>query len=87
MQVQDSIYRDATQSVENRVRVEDCDAIVAAWLPGSEANAIADVLVGDAPFTGKLPFTWFKSMEQLPLTNLQNSKDQPLWQFGFGLSS
>lgn len=66
--------------------VEYCDAIVAGWLPGSEANAIADVLLGDVPFTGKLPFTWFKSMDQLPLSKLQASDEKPLWQFGFGLS-
>lgn len=34
------------------------DAIIAAWLPGSEGSGIADVLFGDYPFTGKLPITW-----------------------------
>lgn len=33
-------------------------AFVAAWLPGSEGAGVADVLFGDAPFTGTLPFTW-----------------------------
>jgi len=65
--------------------VEQCDAIVAAWLPGSEASAIADVLVGDVPFTGKLSYTWYASMDQLPLSNIKNSDDKPLWEFGFGL--
>lgn len=65
--------------------VDHCDAIIAAWLPGTEANAIADVLLGDVPFTGKLPFTWIKSMDQLPLAHLKASDEQPLWQFGFGL--
>lgn len=36
----------------------DWDAIVAAWLPGSEGAGIADVLFGDYPFTGKLPIEW-----------------------------
>ena len=57
--------------------VDLCDAIVAAWLPGTEANAIADVLVGDVPFTGKSAYTWYKSMDQLPLSNLQASGEDP----------
>ena len=65
--------------------VEDCDAIVAAWLPGSEASAIADVLVGDYPFTGKLPYAWVRTMKQVPLSALRESGEDPLWEFGFGL--
>ncbi len=34
------------------------DAIVAAWLPGSEGQGIADTLFGLAPFTGTLPVAW-----------------------------
>ncbi len=34
------------------------DAFVAAWLPGTEADGIADVLFGAHPFTGKLSYTW-----------------------------
>lgn len=33
-------------------------AFVAAWLPGSEAQGIADLLFGDKGFQGRLPFTW-----------------------------
>lgn len=36
------------------------DAIVAAWLPGSEGEGVADVLFGKSSFTGKLPITWKK---------------------------
>lgn len=36
------------------------DALVAAWLPGSEGGGIADALFGAAPFTGRLSFTWPK---------------------------
>jgi beta-glucosidase len=40
-------------------RVADhCDAIVAAWLPGSEASGVAEVLVGARPFRGRLPRRW-----------------------------
>jgi beta-glucosidase len=66
--------------------IDLCDGIVAAWLPGSEASAIVDVLCGEVPFTGKLAYTWFRSMDQLPLSKLKQSNEQPQWAFGFGLS-
>lgn len=66
--------------------VDDCDAIVAAWLPGTEANAIADVLYGDVPFTGKLSYNWPRSMEQIPLSALKTSKESAAWEFGYGLT-
>ncbi len=34
------------------------DAVLACWLPGSEADGIAEVLTGLAPATGRLPVTW-----------------------------
>jgi beta-glucosidase len=37
---------------------EQAEAVVAAWLPGSEGAAVADVLFGGVPFTGRLPFAW-----------------------------
>jgi beta-glucosidase len=37
------------------------DAFIAAWLPGTEGNGIADVLFGDYKPTGKLSFTWPRS--------------------------
>lgn len=44
------------------------DAVVAAWLPGSEGRGVADVLFGRKTFTGKLPLTWPASTAQLPIT-------------------
>lgn len=38
--------------------VNDWDALVAAWLPGSEGAGVTDVLFGDYPFTGTLPVIW-----------------------------
>jgi beta-glucosidase len=66
------------------------EAWVATWLPGTEAGGIADVLFGDYPFTGKLPYTWPRSNEQLPI-NINNSADKsgcdaPLFPFGYGLA-
>jgi beta-glucosidase len=39
-------------------QAEHWDAVVAAWLPGSEGQGVADVLFGDYPFTGVLPVNW-----------------------------
>ncbi|XP_048324772.2 uncharacterized protein LOC112489544 isoform X1 [Ziziphus jujuba] len=64
--------------------LEKIEALVAAWLPGSEGRGIADVIFGDFDFEGKLPFTWFESVEQLPMHIEDNSYD-PLYPFGFGL--
>ena len=61
------------------------DALVAAWLPGSEGQGVADVLFGDYAPTGKLPVVWPRSLEQVP-TNLTNAKPNPQFEYGFGLS-
>ncbi len=42
------------------------DAWVAAWWPGSEGDAVADVLFGRRPFTGRLPLAWPRSMTDIP---------------------
>jgi beta-glucosidase len=62
--------------------LEMADAFVAAWLPGTEGAGVADVLFGDKPFTGKLSFTWPRSMDQVPL---ENALTDPLFPFGYGL--
>ncbi|CAN1251207.1 Periplasmic beta-glucosidase [Linum perenne] len=62
------------------------DALVAAWLPGTEGQGVADVLFGDYWFTGKLARTWFKSVDQLPM-NVGDSHYDPLFPFGFGLTT
>jgi beta-glucosidase len=60
-------------------------AFVAAWLPGSEGQGVADVLFGDFAPTGKLPMSWPRSASQLPL-NVGDPSYDPLFPFGFGLS-
>ncbi|CAH2056818.1 unnamed protein product [Thlaspi arvense] len=62
------------------------DALVAAWLPGTEGQGVADVLFGDYGFTGKLPRTWFRTVEQLPM-NVGDPHYDPLFTFGFGLTT
>ncbi|MBZ0279257.1 MAG: glycoside hydrolase family 3 C-terminal domain-containing protein [Anaerolineae bacterium] len=70
--------------------LELADAFVAAWLPGTEGLGVTDALFGDKPFTGKLSFTWPRSMDQIPFdfANLPSEgEDAPLFPFGYGLGS
>ena len=67
------------------------DAFVAAWLPGSEGNAIADVLFKDSDgniqhdMTGRLSFSWPNSPYQTVL-NKGDEDYSPLFAYGYGLS-
>ena len=45
-------------TIADQVLDEDIDAIVCAWLPGSEGAGVADVLFGEQDFTGTNPITW-----------------------------
>ena len=64
--------------------LDQSDACLAAWLPGSEGQGVADVLFGDYHPTAHLSFTWPKSIDQLPLHKSSDSK--PLFDYGYGLS-
>ncbi|KAI6669718.1 hypothetical protein NL676_004603 [Syzygium grande] len=66
--------------------VSKIDALVAAWLPGTEGQGVADLLFGDYGFTGKLARTWFRSVDQLPM-NIGDLHYNPLYPFGFGLTT
>lgn len=66
--------------------LEKMDALVAAWLPGSEGDGITDVVFGDYEFEGRLPVTWFRRVKQLPMHAGDNSNDS-LFPLGFGLTS
>jgi len=65
--------------------IADWDAFVAAWLPGTEGEGVAEVLFGDYNFTGKLPCSWPRSMSQIPI-NYGDSIYDPLFPYGFGLT-
>ena len=69
-------------------------AIIHAWYPGEEGGrAIADVLFGDYNPAGRLPVTFYKSVDQLPPfesyamdgRTYRFFKGQPLYPFGHGL--
>ena len=65
--------------------LDKCDAILAAWLPGSEGAGISDILFGDYSPTAKLSFSWPKNMKQLPI-NFGDTNYDPLYRFGHGLT-
>ncbi len=74
---------------------ENVDAIISAGYPGQEGgNAVADVLLGDYNPAGRLPVTYYKSVEQLPPFEEYDMKGrtyryfdgEPLYPFGYGLS-
>lgn len=73
---------------------ETCEAILQAWYGGeSGGQAVADVLFGDYNPSGKLPVTFYKSIQQLPDFEDYSMKGRtyrymsdPLFPFGFGLS-
>jgi beta-glucosidase len=66
--------------------LDKADAFVAAWLPGTEGQGVADVLFGDYKPTGKLSFTWPKSMDQIPLGIGNSNTDKALFPYEFGLT-
>jgi beta-glucosidase len=63
----------------------NCDAFVAAWLPGTEGQGVTDALFGDFRPMGKLSFTWPRSSSQIPI-NVGDKNYDPLFKYGFGLS-
>ncbi len=74
---------------------EHVSAIVEAWYPGEEGGtAVASVLAGDFSPAGRLPITFYKSIEQLPAfedyamakRTYRYFSGEPLYPFGYGLS-
>jgi beta-glucosidase len=74
---------------------EHAAAILEAWYPGEEGGtAIAETLAGENNPAGRLPVTFYASLDQLPPFedySMDNRtyryfKGQPLYGFGYGLS-
>lgn len=74
---------------------EHCDAVLQAWYPGARGGrAVADILFGKCSPSGKLPVTFYRSLEGLPeFTDYSMEgrtyrylKQEPLYPFGYGLT-
>ena len=68
--------------------IDSFDALVAAWLPGSEGVGVGDGLFGYTPFTGALPIPWPHHSEQLPIQSDDTTADNTsvLFPRQFGLT-
>lgn len=70
-------------------QIDQSDAFVVAWLPGSEGHGIAEVLFGEYDFKGKLPHSWPKSVDDYNGKygpNFWDDSIKPLFPLGFGLN-
>ena len=68
----------AGRQVMIREYLDDWDAAVMCYLPGSEGRGVANVLMGDAAFKGELPMPWYGSTEQI-------GGEECLFEEGYGL--
>ncbi|MFO7668621.1 MAG: glycoside hydrolase family 3 N-terminal domain-containing protein [Bacteroidales bacterium] len=62
------------------------DAVIAAWLPGTEGGGVTDILFGDHMPTGKLSCTWPASIDQIPI-NVGDDAYEPFLPYGFGIDT
>ncbi len=84
-----------------RWAAENVPAILDIWYPGTQGGtAVADLLFGDVAPGGKLPFTWLRTVGQLPMIyshtishepdnqsrRYWDEQSHPLFPFGYGLS-
>jgi beta-glucosidase len=69
-------------------QIQKSDAFIAAWLLGSEGKGVAEVLFGESNFSGKLPHSWPKSVEDFKGKygpNFWDDSIKPLYPIGYGL--
>lgn len=60
--------------------LDSWDAVVMCYLPGSEGKGVANVLTGQAAFSGTLPMPWYENVRQI-------GTDECLFSVGYGLKT
>ena len=74
---------------------EHCNGILQTWYPGARGGrAVADILFGKSSPSGKLPITFYRTLDFMPeftdyaMTNrtYRFMKEEALYPFGFGLT-
>jgi beta-glucosidase len=65
---------------------DKADAVVEAWLPGTEGEGLADVLLGARPFTGTTPYTWPKTPDDAAHTG-KSACQGAVYPYGYGLDA
>lgn len=65
-------------------QIDQSAAFVAVWLPGSEGQGIAEVLFGEANFSGKLGFSWPGDVSQIGI-HQDDANYAPRYPYGYGL--
>ena len=71
--------------LETNREIDASDAFAVAWLPGSEGDGVAEVLFGEAPFSGRLPFAWPATTE--PPHFLGDDRQDARFARGYGLDA
>ena len=70
--------------------LEQSEAFLAAWLPGTEGMGIADVLFGDYAPTATLPCAWPENIRQIPIGPFTPQDpeypQEPLFPISYGLT-
>ena len=87
---------EAGSAVDLNYASEHASAILDAWYPGARGGkAIADILFGECSPSGKLPITFYRTLDGMPeytdytmrnRTYRYADDSQVLYPFGFGLS-
>ncbi|HEY8419219.1 MAG TPA: glycoside hydrolase family 3 protein [Clostridia bacterium] len=62
--------------------IDDWDAVVMSYLPGSEGEGVASVLAGEVGFSGKLPMPYYKTVN-----DIKSDNPQLLFNIGDGLTT
>ena len=85
----------AGSAIDLSAAQDKADAVLQLWYPGARGGkAVADILFGECSPSGKLPVTFYRTLEELPAfedysmngRTYRYMENEPLYPFGYGLS-